>query len=144
VLHFSLLRFVYDLTSMERKKSKHVISFPTHLDMNQFLRPQERSSKMLMYDLRGVLLHKGVSAYHGHYEAQVFDIPYAVSLKILLCSKLTIDPRTASWYQFNDEVVTKIESLGARPPDYEVVDVDEEGEQERKPYVSLLCMLYFD
>lgn len=26
-----------------------------------------------MYELRGVLLHKGASAYHGHYEAQVFN-----------------------------------------------------------------------
>lgn len=26
-----------------------------------------------VYELRGVLLHKGSSAYHGHYEAQVFD-----------------------------------------------------------------------
>jgi ubiquitin carboxyl-terminal hydrolase 48 len=63
---------------MERKKSKHLISFPLHLDMNKFLRPQERSSKEQIYDLRGVLLHKGVSAYHGHYEAQVFDISYVV------------------------------------------------------------------
>jgi hypothetical protein len=26
-----------------------------------------------VYELRGVLLHKGASAYHGHYEAQVLD-----------------------------------------------------------------------
>lgn len=26
-----------------------------------------------LYELRGVLLHKGASAYHGHYEAQVYD-----------------------------------------------------------------------
>lgn len=30
----------------------------------------------LVYELRGVLLHKGPSAYHGHYEAQVFDVTY--------------------------------------------------------------------
>jgi uncharacterized UBP type Zn finger protein len=32
----------------------------------------------LIYELRGVLLHKGPSAYHGHYEAQVFDVTYVL------------------------------------------------------------------
>ncbi|KAF9820152.1 hypothetical protein IEO21_01585 [Rhodonia placenta] len=106
VVHFSLLRFVYDLASMERKKSKHTISFPTFIDMDRFLGPPEErkqrgkqnsgKSKNL-YELRGVLLHKGASAYHGHYEAQVFDL------------------QNKAWYQFNDETVTKIDSLEAKP-----------------------------
>jgi hypothetical protein len=37
-----------------------------------------------LYELRGVLLHKGASAYHGHYEAQVFDAAY-----VILCLSLT-------------------------------------------------------
>jgi len=74
VLHFSILRFVYDLSSMERKKSKHTINFPLSLDMNRFLAAERQTKDPLMYDLRGVLLHKGASAYHGHYEAQVFDV----------------------------------------------------------------------
>ena len=80
VLHFSLMRFVYDLKTMERKKSKQSISFPLTLDMTQFLGPKEdrecaasRNSEKNLYDLRGILLHKGESAYHGHYEAQVYD-----------------------------------------------------------------------
>ncbi|KAG1827163.1 cysteine proteinase [Suillus subaureus] len=86
VLHFSLLRFVYDFASMERKKSKHNLLFPTTLDMDQFN----------IYELRGVLLHKGPSAYHGHYEAQV------------------LDTASNTWFQFDDENVTKIDSLGER------------------------------
>ncbi|KAI0362032.1 cysteine proteinase [Trametes cingulata] len=102
VLHFSLLRFVYDLSTMERKKSKQAILFPTFIDMDRFLGPAEERKKRgkrhakeskNLYELRGVLLHKGASAYHGHYEAQVFDV------------------KNQSWYQFNDEEVTKIESL---------------------------------
>jgi ubiquitin carboxyl-terminal hydrolase 48 len=66
---------------MERKKSKNTILFPTTLDMDQFLgsaassktTPSDVSANGNMYELRGVLLHKGTSAYHGHYEAQVFD-----------------------------------------------------------------------
>lgn len=104
VLHFSLLRFVYDFTSMERKKSKHNLIFPTTLDMGQFLgrrsanvatnTPEDNDGHM--YELRGVLLHKGASAYHGHYEAQVFDTA------------------SKSWFQFDDETVTKIDLLGEK------------------------------
>lgn len=103
VLHFSLLRFVYDLSTMERKKSKHAILFPEMLDMDQFVSAQTSDGKKRKragtnkYQLRGVLLHRGPSAYHGHYEAQIFDM------------------KNRSWYQFNDEVVTKINSLRPQP-----------------------------
>lgn len=79
VLHISLLRFVYDLTTFERKKSKLPLKFPPHLNMAPFLQSQDPQlmecdpSSGTMYELRGVLLHKGASAYHGHYEAQVFN-----------------------------------------------------------------------
>ena len=67
---------------MERKKSKHTVSFPSILDMDQFLgsadsrRSSAEKRSHDLYELRGVLLHKGPSAYHGHYEAQVFDVSY--------------------------------------------------------------------
>ena len=74
------MRFVYDLNTMERKKSKHSISFPPNLDMSKFLGSKDdrdpgtsRNCEEDIYELRGVLLHKGASAYHGHYEAQVYD-----------------------------------------------------------------------
>ncbi|ELU44819.1 Patatin domain-containing protein [Rhizoctonia solani AG-1 IA] len=52
----------------------------------------------IWYDLRGVLLHRGPSAYHGHYEAQ---------------QKMTFDCSRGIWFQFNDEEVRelKIEDL---------------------------------
>lgn len=37
---------------------------------------QDVEASDFVYELRGVLLHKGPSAYHGHYEAQVFDVTY--------------------------------------------------------------------
>ncbi|KZP12614.1 cysteine proteinase [Athelia psychrophila] len=102
VLHFSLLRFVYDLKSMERKKSKNGIVFPRVLDMRQFVRAEGRGNAKegtkeeadCVYELKGVLLHKGASAYHGHYEAQVWDAT------------------NNAWFQFDDETVTKIKMLG--------------------------------
>ncbi|KAF8733688.1 hypothetical protein AX14_003618 [Amanita brunnescens Koide BX004] len=99
VLNFSLMRFVYDLSTMERRKSKNVISFPATINMEDHLdrdRQCPEGGTDHIYDLRGVLLHKGPSAYHGHYEAQVYD-------EISQC-----------WYQFNDEDVTKIKTLGDR------------------------------
>ncbi|KAI0064483.1 cysteine proteinase [Artomyces pyxidatus] len=102
VLHFSLLRFVFDVSSMERKKSKHNITFPLVLDMNQFLdtgRAEVNGGNI--YELQGILLHKGSSAYHGHYEATVFDMAHD------------------SWFTFNDEVVTKVKPPGTGAPDDE-------------------------
>lgn len=65
---------------MERKKSKHNLLFPMMLDMTRFVKADESVSDVeggegaaSIYELRGVLLHKGPSAYHGHYEAQVLD-----------------------------------------------------------------------
>ncbi|KAF5373636.1 hypothetical protein D9758_000663 [Tetrapyrgos nigripes] len=121
VLHFSLLRFVYDLSTMERKKSKNTILFPKRLRMGHFLgnstqRQQARtaSTDEDTYELSGILLHKGTSAYHGHYEAQAFD------------------PRSGSWYQFNDEVVTQIKSLGDKKPKKVEVDIESDDEGESK------------
>ena len=80
VLHFSLLRFIYDFSTTERKKSKHVIQFPKSLDMDQFMDPgpsggkKRKHSAGNMYQLRGVLMHRGPSAYHGHYETQIYDL----------------------------------------------------------------------
>ncbi|KAH7889396.1 hypothetical protein F5I97DRAFT_1801122 [Phlebopus sp. FC_14] len=108
VLHFSLLRFVYDFTSMERRKSKHNLLFPTTLDMSKFVSSRESISgeEGHVYELRGVLLHKGASAYHGHYEAQV------------------LDTASKTWFQFDDETVTKIGLLGEkRHSTKQVIDI---------------------
>ncbi|TFK76330.1 cysteine proteinase [Pluteus cervinus] len=101
VLHFSLLRFVYDLTTMARKKVKHIVTFPSVLDMSPYVGPDDarsaadpRQKEQIIYELRGILLHKGSTAYYGHYEAQIYDS--------------VMD----SWYQFNDETVTKVTQLG--------------------------------
>ncbi|KAG6887696.1 hypothetical protein C0992_011152 [Termitomyces sp. T32_za158] len=64
-----------------------------------------------IYELRGVLLHKGSSAHHGHYEALVFD-------KI-----------NKSWFQFNDEIVTKIKTL-IEPSPHTTIVVDDDYDQK--------------
>lgn len=85
VLHISILRFVYDIQSGERRKSKLPLRFDPYLRTSQILNTSSRTSMSEpmaidqtgseeTYELRGVLLHKGPSAYHGHYMAKVFDV----------------------------------------------------------------------
>ncbi|EIN07261.1 cysteine proteinase [Punctularia strigosozonata HHB-11173 SS5] len=98
VLHFSIMRFVYDAET-GRKKSKHRISFPMTLDMSPFItagansdsNPPEGDAQDL-YELRGVLLHRGTSVHRGHYVAQVYQYS------------------DRSWYEFNDEVVSRLDT----------------------------------
>ncbi|KAI5119495.1 hypothetical protein M0805_009519 [Coniferiporia weirii] len=119
VLHISLLRFVYDLTTYERKKSKLPLKFPPYLNMNPFLQSsdphqaaRDKGGDGDVYELRGVLLHKGQSAYHGHYEAQVFS------------------QATNKWYQFNDDTVTTLSSFHTGKSLDNNVKVDD-GQEER-------------
>lgn len=135
VLHFSLLRFIYDFSSMERKKSKHAILFPTTLNMDKFLGSatsrktisNDLASGENIYELRGVLLHKGTSAYHGHYEAQVFDATCVLWLDPSP-TDTNIWNRNEAWYQFDDETVTKITQLGDKPSVSRVINVDDEDD----------------
>jgi Ubiquitin carboxyl-terminal hydrolase len=66
------MRFVFDPEIFDRKKSRSTIKYPLSIDMAPFVRGGEDGGS-LMYDLKGVLLHIGQSAHHGHYTAQVFD-----------------------------------------------------------------------
>ncbi|CAG7854462.1 Ubiquitin carboxyl-terminal hydrolase 48; AltName: Full=Deubiquitinating enzyme 48; AltName: Full=Ubiquitin thioesterase 48; AltName: Full=Ubiquitin-specific-processing protease 48 [Serendipita indica DSM 11827] len=108
VLHFSVQRFVFDLQTLSRKKSKSPIRYPAEIDMSQWNSVDSEVEDM--YDLRGVLLHKGSSAYHGHYEAQAFH------------------SQEAKWFQFNDEIVTELPSF--QPPG-DVMILDEEVVEKR-------------
>ncbi|KAK4053048.1 hypothetical protein OIV83_001783 [Microbotryomycetes sp. JL201] len=96
VLHFSLLRFVFSMKDLTRQKSQALLTYPLEIDMGQFLPCDAQGRRQtLWYDLKGVLMHKGKSAYHGHYVAQVHD---------------QVDDK---WYLFDDESVTSIEDLNA-------------------------------
>jgi len=52
--------------------------------MNKYIGDRTRSEHvdepLSLYELRGVLLHKGVSAHHGHYEAQVYNSRYVFNI----------------------------------------------------------------
>lgn len=74
-----------------------MVSYPLKLDMGQFLpSPASPAPKPeVWYQLKGVLMHKGKSAQHGHYVAQVHDI------------------ENDKWFLFDDEDVAPIDDLNA-------------------------------
>ncbi|PVF98765.1 hypothetical protein CPB86DRAFT_338654 [Serendipita vermifera] len=122
VLHFSVQRFVFDMETLTRKKSKNILKYPNTIDMSLWLNthlPSEPSTEAdEIYKLRGALIHKGGSAYHGHYEAQVYDLD------------------ANKWYRFNDESVTEIGAMTS-------VELNESGESNRTlSSKDCYCLIY--
>ncbi|XP_030632377.1 ubiquitin carboxyl-terminal hydrolase 48 isoform X2 [Chanos chanos] len=113
-LNLQLMRFVFDRQTGHKKKLNTFISFPELLDMGPFL---EGNGDNCVYELSAVLIHRGISAYSGHYIAHVRDA------------------RTSDWYKFNDEEIEKMEGkklqLGVEEDIAETVK-----SQTRKPKCS--------
>uniref|UniRef100_A0A670JJ95 Ubiquitin carboxyl-terminal hydrolase 48 n=1 Tax=Podarcis muralis TaxID=64176 RepID=A0A670JJ95_PODMU len=87
-LNLQLMRFVFDRQTGHKKKLNAYIEFSELLDMEPYM---EDKASNFVYELSAVLIHRGVSAYSGHYIAHVKD------------------PQTGEWYRFNDEEIEKME-----------------------------------
>ena len=72
VLNIQLLRFVFDLKTLSKKKLKKKVRFPLTLDMSEFVHNGPRKEGFV-YDLKAVLLHRGSSADSGHYVSRIRD-----------------------------------------------------------------------
>lgn len=114
-LNLQLMRFVFDRKTGHKKKLNTFINFPEVLDMGPFM---EKTDEKCVYELSAVLIHRGISAYSGHYIAHVRDA-------------LSND-----WYKFNDEEIEKMEGkklqLGLEEDIAETVKTP----QARKPKCS--------
>nr|XP_057934890.1 ubiquitin carboxyl-terminal hydrolase 48 isoform X1 [Doryrhamphus excisus] len=88
-LNLQLMRFVFDRQTGHKKKLNTYISFPEQLDMAPFF--EVKKDQKCVYELSAVLIHRGISAYSGHYIAHVKDA------------------RTSDWYKFNDEEIERME-----------------------------------
>ncbi|XP_022090230.1 ubiquitin carboxyl-terminal hydrolase 48-like isoform X3 [Acanthaster planci] len=86
VLNIQLLRFVFDRQTGTKKKLNSFIQFPEVLDMTPYL---PRKDAETVYELTAVLIHRGPTAYSGHYVAHV--------------------RQEGAWHKFNDEEVERIE-----------------------------------
>ncbi|XP_070812409.1 ubiquitin carboxyl-terminal hydrolase 48 isoform X3 [Pituophis catenifer annectens] len=109
-LNLQLMRFVFDRQTGHKKKLNAYIEFSELLDLGPFM---EDKASVFVYELSAILIHRGVSAYSGHYIAHVKD------------------PQTGEWYRFNDEEIEKMEGkklqLGAEE------DLEPSKSQSRKP-----------
>ena len=93
VLCLSLQRFVFDLKKMDRVKANDKFSFPLELPASMIT--HEGSD---VYDLEGILLHKGSSARQGHYVAHVNS--------------------DGVWYRFDDGDVSVLDKGPQGHPDH--------------------------
>ncbi|XP_007518887.1 ubiquitin carboxyl-terminal hydrolase 48-like [Erinaceus europaeus] len=87
-LNLQLMCFVFDRQTGHKKKLNTYISFSELLDMEPYV---EDKVGPYVYELSAVLIHKGVSAYSGHYVAQVKD------------------PESGEWFSFNDDNIEKMD-----------------------------------
>lgn len=97
ILNLQLLRFVFDKKTGHKKKLNGFIQFPETLDMSKFMTSNgnhtcndNSTQNGCLYKLKAVLIHRGPSAYSGHYIAHILDESSGV------------------WYKFNDEETTKM------------------------------------
>lgn len=76
LLILKLMRYYYDRTTCEKKKSQTALEFPAELNLNGE-----------DFELVAVLYHKGSSAYGGHYVAELLEWD---------------DRETPNWWSFDD------------------------------------------
>ena len=68
ILNFQLNRFIFDMKTGRKKKLNSFVQFPEELDMSTYVGAPPGSH---VYSLKGVLMHVGADANHGHYIAHI-------------------------------------------------------------------------
>ncbi|RUS87343.1 hypothetical protein EGW08_004885, partial [Elysia chlorotica] len=116
VLNLQLLRFVFDKNKGHKKKLSSFIQFPETLDMSPFLQDNGKGTDHGLYELAAVLIHRGPTAYSGHYIAHIRE------------------QEIGSWYKFNDEEIEKMNNRKLELGKEE--DNLEGGSSEKAPKVS--------
>ncbi|XP_071945770.1 ubiquitin carboxyl-terminal hydrolase 48-like [Antedon mediterranea] len=89
VLNLQLLRFVFDRQTAMKKKLNTYIQFPEFLNLSMNL--YTNKDVVCEYELKAVLIHRGPSAYSGHYIAHIRD------------------DKSGFWFKYNDEQIDRIE-----------------------------------
>jgi len=88
LVHFKLMRYVYDDNLMTVTKLNTEIRCPYTIDLGKYFDVSCESSKEEhVYNLYGVIIHKGKSANVGHFVTHIKDL------------------KTEQWYEMNDENV---------------------------------------
>lgn len=64
----------YSRKTGHKKKVSSVVHFPDVIDMTNYVTNPEVPPSSLIYDLSAVLIHRGPSAYSGHYMGRKFSM----------------------------------------------------------------------
>ncbi|XP_041479423.1 ubiquitin carboxyl-terminal hydrolase 48-like [Lytechinus variegatus] len=113
VLNIQLLRFVFDRHSGTKKKLNNFLQFPEEIDMSKHL---ARRDKDAVYDLEAVLIHRGPTAYSGHYIAHIRS-----------------HGDGGAWYKFNDEEIQKMEGKNLKLGCEDEISAGKEGRRPKVP-----------
>lgn len=84
ILSIGLLRFVFDVKTLSKKKVTTSLQFTETIDLSEYLPGLPKDD--CVYDLMALLLHRGSSAYHGHYVAQIRVLEVSSSLSGCMCT----------------------------------------------------------
>ena len=109
VLNLQLLRFVFE--SGVKKKLSSCIQFPDVLDIRDLV-PGDPNA---VYELTAVLIHRGPSAYSGHYVAHIKG------------------KDNQAWYKFNDEEVERIKGRNLQLGSEEEITDPKQKKSPRTP-----------
>ncbi|XP_030837589.1 ubiquitin carboxyl-terminal hydrolase 48-like [Strongylocentrotus purpuratus] len=113
VLNIQLLRFVFDRHSGTKKKLNNFLQFPEEIDMSKHLARRDNSA---MYDLEAVLIHRGPTAYSGHYVAHIRS-----------------HGDGGVWFKFNDEEIQKMEGKNLKLGCEDELSAGKEGKRPKVP-----------
>lgn len=96
LIHLKLMRYVYDNILMTTTKLNTEIRCPYTIDMGKYLDlPNESSKENNVYNLYGVLIHKGKNANVGHFITHIKDL------------------KTEEWYEMDDENVKMLNTYNS-------------------------------
>lgn len=109
VLNLQLLRFVFE--SGVKKKLSSCIQFPDILDLRDLVCDDSSA----VYELSAVLIHRGPSAYSGHYIAHIKG------------------KDNQAWYKFNDEEVERIKGRNLQLGSEEELTDSKQKKMQRTP-----------
>ena len=97
-LVFHLKRFRFDVKTMQKVKLHHRFEFPDVLDMAPYMEETAAApASSCLYRLSGVIVHKGKTAYEGHYYSFIRDRDVATGMEG--------SEESGSWYRYNDHRV---------------------------------------
>ena len=109
VLNLQLLRFVFE--SRVKKKLSSCIQFPDVLDLRDLVCNDPNA----VYELTAVLIHRGPSAYSGHYVAHIKA------------------KDNQAWFKFNDEEVEKIKGRNLQLGNEEELTDSKQKKMQKTP-----------